>query len=57
VGEIRDVEVVMIIEVGYAGSQPVAPRGDRPNTAPGRVRVIHVESQAIINLSVRRVIV
>jgi hypothetical protein len=47
----------MIIEVGYAGSQPVAPRGDRLNTAPGRVLVIHVESQAIIHLSVRRVIV
>jgi hypothetical protein len=55
VGVVRDVDVLVRIEVGPTGNRPGAPRGDRPNTAPGRVRVILVESQAIIRLSVRLV--
>jgi Zinc knuckle len=44
------------IRSGYTGSQPVAPRGDRQNTAPGRVRVTPVENQATIRLSEKRAI-
>jgi hypothetical protein len=54
-GVIPVVDVAETVEEDPLGSIPGAPRGDRPNTAPGRVRVIRVESQATIHLSVRQV--
>jgi hypothetical protein len=52
---IRDVDVLVRLEVELTWHRPGAPRGDRPNTAPGMVRVIRVESQATTYLSVRPV--
>ena len=56
-GVIQDVDVEAIAEAGPMESLPGAPRGDRPNTAPGRVHAIHVESRGIILSSAERAIV
>jgi hypothetical protein len=38
---------------GAYGESAGSTSGDRPNTAPGRLRVIHAENQATIRLSVK----
>jgi hypothetical protein len=56
-GAVQDLDVRVKVEVAPTGNRSGAPRGDRLNTAPGRVHVIHVGRRGTIRLNVERAIV